>query len=99
MLTFEKVMEVFSNYLKEDDECEVVVTRRGYTVMIWDTRANDWCFINHCNTPEELKSELLGNYESYLSWTMTLERRKLKDSEQELINSKSKELLKKFEAE
>ena len=37
MLTFEKVMEVFKDYLTEDTRYEVVMTSRGYTVLEWDS--------------------------------------------------------------
>ena len=36
MLTFEMVLEVFKDYLEEDTDCEVVLTKHGYTVMQWD---------------------------------------------------------------
>ena len=35
MMTFEKVLEVFNDYLNKDSVLEVVNTKRGYTVMIW----------------------------------------------------------------
>ncbi|MFI3255081.1 MAG: hypothetical protein R3Y63_12230 [Eubacteriales bacterium] len=34
-MTFEKILEVFHYYLKEDTICEVILTQRGYTVMFW----------------------------------------------------------------
>lgn len=39
MMTFEKVLEVFNDYLNKDSVLEVVNTKRGYTVMIWDDAA------------------------------------------------------------
>lgn len=33
MMTFERVLEVFKEYLAEDNNCEVVITKHGYTVM------------------------------------------------------------------
>lgn len=38
MMTFEKVLEVFNDYLNKDSVLEVVNTKRGYTVMIWDEK-------------------------------------------------------------
>ena len=40
MLTFEKVIEVFKDYLTEDTRYEIVMTSHGYTVLEWDSRAN-----------------------------------------------------------
>ena len=35
MLTFEKVLEVFGDYLQQDPLYEVVTTSHGYTLMAW----------------------------------------------------------------
>ena len=45
MMTFEKVLEVFNDYLNKDSVLEVVNTKRGYTVMIWDEKDEQmvWC--------------------------------------------------------
>ena len=40
MLTFEKVLEVFKEYLQQDPLYEVVFTRHGYTLMAWEPRRN-----------------------------------------------------------
>lgn len=34
MMTFEKVLEVFNDYLNKDSVLEVVNTKRGYTVLL-----------------------------------------------------------------
>lgn len=36
MLTNEKVLEVFKDYLSQDPDYEVVMASHGYTVMGWD---------------------------------------------------------------
>lgn len=41
-MTFEKVLEVFNDYLNKDSVLEVVNTKRGYTVMIWDEKDEQW---------------------------------------------------------
>ena len=41
MLTYEKVLEVFKDYLAEDDSCEVLIASQGYLVVDWDSRKND----------------------------------------------------------
>ena len=37
MLTFEKVLAAFKDYLEEDDRYTILMTPRGYTIMEWDT--------------------------------------------------------------
>ena len=48
MMTFEKVLEVFNDYLNKDSVLEVVNTKRGYTVMIWDEKDEQWFGVEHC---------------------------------------------------
>ena len=71
MLTCEKVLEVFTEYLKEDRACEVVNTSRGYTVMVWDNCQKDWDISQVAPSPEALRDILLDNYEIYLIYKMT----------------------------
>ena len=33
MLTYKKVLEVFKDYLAEDESCEVLTTSQGYLVV------------------------------------------------------------------
>lgn len=51
MMTFEKVLEVFNDYLNKDSVLEVVNTKRGYTVMIWDEKDEQWFGVEHCKAP------------------------------------------------
>ena len=46
MMTFEKVLEVFNDYLNKDSVLEVVNTKRGYTVMIWDEKDEQWLVVS-----------------------------------------------------
>lgn len=36
MMTNEKVLDIFVDYLEKDQALDVVSTRRGYAVMLWD---------------------------------------------------------------
>lgn len=83
MLTFEKVLEVFKEYLEEDRVCEVVNTSRGYTVMVWDNRQKDWDSSQIAPSPEALRDILLDNYEIYLIYKMTDECKRETLTEQE----------------
>ena len=89
MPTFEKVLEVFKDYLAEDNICEVILTSRGYTVMYWDEKLNNWYGVEHCETPEVLRDELLNAYNNFIEHKFTLSRRsdnKKLDIEKTLTN-------------
>lgn len=71
MLTYEKVLEVFSDHLSQDPLYEVVMTSRGYTVMGWDKAHDAWEDVRFCGTPEALRDKLLDVYRSYLEEIIT----------------------------
>lgn len=83
MLTYEKVLEVFKEYLEEDNSCEVVNTSRGHAVMMWDDRMKKWYDVKAAPTPEALRDVLLDNYNGYLTYKMTDEGRRNELTEQE----------------
>lgn len=65
MMTNEKVLSVFKEYIASDAACEVILTSRGYVVMEWETQAHEWSHVQHCETPEDLREALLNMYRSY----------------------------------
>lgn len=73
MLTYKKVLEVFKDYLAEDDSCEVLTSSKGYLVVDWDTRKSDseWVTSRLCQTPEHLRDVLRSRYEEYQSFKLT----------------------------
>ena len=95
MLTYEKVLEVFKEYLDEDKSCEVVNTSRGYTVMVWDNHRETWYISQIAPTPEILRDILLDNYCDYLACKMTdgYERDDLTEQEKQKIEDKRRALL------
>ena len=92
MLTFEKVLEVFKDYLSEDTNCEVALTTHGYTVMQWDENSKSWYGVEYCETPEDLRDELLSSYRMNEAEKTTRARRELTEEETELIEAKTKNL-------
>ena len=68
MLTFESVLEVFKDYLAEDDMYEVVVTSHGYAVLEWNSVCEDWTEAKHCATPQDMRDCLLDDFVSYLEY-------------------------------
>ena len=92
MLTFEKVLEVFKDYLSKDDVLEVVTTKRGYTVMIWEEKDEQWFGVEHCKTPELLRDALLHGYYDFSEQQLTHNRRNLSEEEIADIQSQCKQL-------
>ena len=71
MLTNKIVLKVFSDYLARDDDFEVVLTSKGYTVMGFDCYRQDWNTVYFCPTPEDLLDSLLDAYENFRMMEIT----------------------------
>lgn len=93
MMTFEKVLEVFEDYLAEDTNCEVVLTKHGYTVMQWDENSKSWYGVEYCETPEGLRDELLSSYRMNEAEKITKTRRELTEEETSKIQKLCQELI------
>ena len=87
MLTFENVLDVFDDYLREDTDLEIVLTKRGYTVLCWDNALRDWSTSDFCETPEDLRDTLVDSYESFTQGKMTGGTRDLTPAEKQQIES------------
>lgn len=77
MLTFEKVLSIFEQFLFENEIYEIVQTSHGYTILEWDSRAKEWIGVQLCSTPEEMAEILLDDLTGYLEYKATLGRRDL----------------------
>lgn len=98
MLTVEKVLEVFGDYLKEDTDCEVIKTRRAYIIGMWDKRTGNYEFIEAYTAPEDMKDRLLSEFENYLAYKFTLgQRDELTKEEQSVIDGEIEKILNKLE--
>ena len=75
MLTHEKVLKAFGPYLDADPDYEVVKTSRGYTLLAWNNRREEWFSAEFCKTPEDLRDALLDAYVNYLEYVVTDEDR------------------------
>ena len=73
VMTCEKILEVFKDYLTEDDSCEVLQSSQGYLVVDWDSRKkdSDWVTSRLCQTPEQLRDVLCSRYEEYQGFKLT----------------------------
>ena len=93
MMTFEKILEVFKDYLAEDSNCEVVLTKHGYTVLQWDEKSKDWYGVEYCETPEDLRDELLSSYRMSEAQKVTKTKRELTEEETRKIQELCQELI------
>ena len=96
MLTFEKVLEIFKDYLTDDDMYELVMTSRGYTVLEWDKRLGDWADSKLCKTPQDMANILLSSYEGYLEYQATHGNRELTEDDLAQVETKRQIILAKL---
>ena len=84
-MTFEKVLEVFRDYLQQDQLYEVVSTRHGYTLMAWEPARSTWYSAEYMATPEILMDSLLDAYSNFMEDQITDNERDLTQQETEEI--------------
>lgn len=87
MLTFEKVLEGFQNYLVEDTRYEILMASRGYVILEWGSSNKTLESAQFCPTPEVMKEALLNALEGYLEYKITLCNRNLTDEERRNIQA------------
>ena len=93
MLTFEKILKVFEDILRQDPLYEVVSTSHGYTLLAWDAHRNQWYSAELLVTPEDMLDALLGVYSSFLeSELLGNERDDLTEQEEEEIETRCQRL-------
>ncbi len=97
MLTFEKVMDAFKDYLAEDTRYEIVMTSRGYTILEWDSRANTWAGEELCATPEIMRDVLLDDFTGYLEYKAIVTDGNVSKIEQAEIAARRQALLEKLQ--
>lgn len=86
MCTFEKVLEIFADYLKQDPLYEVVNTSHGYTLMAWEPGRNQWYSAEFMATPKDLLDGLLDAYANFRENQITSNERSLTQQEQIELN-------------
>lgn len=87
MLTFEKVLTVFGDYLQQDSLYEVVLTKHGYTLMAWEPARSTWYSAEYMATPELLLDSLLDAYTSFMEDRITDNERDLTKQETDSVNT------------
>lgn len=91
MLTFEKVLSAFKEYLAKDTRYEVIMASRGYTILEWNSNNRELESATFCPTPEAMKDALLSAMAGYLQYNTTLCNRELTDKEREQIAAQVEE--------
>ena len=100
MLTFERVLNVFEDILREDPLYEIVFTSHGYTLLAWDAHRNQWYSAELLETPVDMLDALLDNYSSNLELQFTGgERDDLTEQEEKEIDARCQRLRKAFLSE
>ena len=99
MKTFEKVMEIFRDYLDSDQEEEVLKCRRGCLRVTWNGDSRYCVDGILCRTPEELFEVLLSDYRSYEEIQITKGRREVTEDDEKLAEQFCQRLRKRWEEE
>lgn len=99
MKTFEKVMEIFRDYLDSDQEEEVLKCRRGYLRVTWNGDSRYCVDGILCRTPEELFEVLLSDYRSYEEIQITKGRREVTEDDEKLAEQFCQRLRKRWKEE
>lgn len=81
MLTFEKVQEIFHDYLSADTEIEILKSRHGYLRVVWDRNFLTCDDDVLCRTPRELFDILLQDFEAFQEIKLTKGRRDLTEED------------------
>lgn len=87
MVTNEKVLDIFVDYLEKDQALDVVSTRRGYAVMLWDFKGQDWSDVKCCTTPEALFDKLLDSFVAYEEYLLLQDKKSLNDNDRKRIDT------------
>lgn len=92
MLTYEKILDVFEDYLQKDPLYEIVSTSHGYTLLAWEPHRGEWYNARILKTPKAMLKALLETYASYLEDKITQNERDITAQEQEQIDSQCRQL-------
>ena len=81
MLTFEKVLEIFADYLAADETIEVYISRHGCVRVEFDQDFR-YCTGEVCHTPKELFDLLADDYRTYLEIELTKGKREVTEDDE-----------------
>ena len=99
MKTFEKVLEIFRDYLDSDQEEEVLKCRRGYLRVTWNGDSRYCGDGILCRTPEELFELLLSDYRGSEEVQTTKGRSEVDADDEKLAEQACQKLREQWEEE
>ena len=87
MLTFENVLTVFRDYMRQDPEEEVLPCGRGYVRICWN-RDSRYCVDGVlCRNPDELFDLLLQDYWDFALISRTRGRREVTEEDEKAVTA------------
>ncbi len=93
-LTFEKVFQVFHDYLNEDDVIEIVKLKHGYAVLLWYEKNQEYTNMETFTSPLEFADFLASQHEIFHELQLDGNgSRDLSEEEKEPLVKASQELL------
>ena len=87
-MTYNKVFEVFQDYLSKDKDTEVLNTSRGYLVVMWETSDGDWVTSRLAEDPEDLRDMLQERYVDFHSFQFSTEHERAPDKKEREKNQR-----------
>lgn len=97
MLTYEKVLEIFEDYLARDRDEEILMTSKGYVRLQWYDKPRLGFDGEPASTPQELFDILLGDFVSFEELGLTKGLRELTQEDIALVQSQCQPYLQKRE--
>ena len=97
-LTFEKVLEIFADYLTADETIEVYISRHGCVRVEFDQDFH-YCSGEVCHTPKELFDLLADDYRTYLEIELTKGKREVTEDDEREADALCKQYLERWKEE
>ena len=98
MLTFEKVLGIFADYLDADETTEVYISRHGCVRVEFDQDFH-YCTGEVCHTPKELFDLLADDYRTYLEIELTKGKREVTEDDEREADALCKRYLERWKEE
>ena len=97
-LIFEKVLEIFADYLTADETIEVYISRHGCVRVEFDQDFH-YCSGEVCHTPKELFDLLADDYRTYLEIELTKGKREVTEDDEREADALCKRHLERWKEE
>jgi len=75
MLTFDKLLSAYTEYLSTDTDIEIITARHGYLGLTWDNERGTLDDTVVMKTPKEMKKFILDSYETQQQILLTKGKR------------------------